>query len=134
MNKLKSLDDLKKLRSQLQDKIDMREKGENPESMVQVKVAMSTCGIAAGARETMNFFLEALKKRSINAVVTQTGCMGFCYAEPTVEVTLPDRDAVVFGDVDLAKADEIIETYIKTGNLVDGLIPTNYNTIDQKKD
>jgi NADP-reducing hydrogenase subunit HndB len=58
--------------------------------------------------------------------------MGYCYAEPTVEVTLPGQDPVVFGDVNTAKADEIIEKYIKTGELVDGIIPVNYETIDTK--
>ena len=91
---------------------------------------MATCGIASGAKEVMEFFVEELDKRNIEAVVTQTGCMGYCYAEPTVEITLPHHDPVVFGYVDVAKADEIIEKYIKTGELVDGIIPTNYEIIE----
>jgi NADP-reducing hydrogenase subunit HndB len=58
--------------------------------------------------------------------------MGYCYAEPTVEVKLPDQEPVVFGFVNEKKADEIIEKYIKTGELVDGIIPINYETIDSK--
>lgn len=132
MTKLRTLDDLKKMRANLQDNIGMRERGENPEATVQVKVAMATCGIASGARETMSFFLSALNKRNIPAVVTQTGCMGYCYAEPTVEITLPGKPPVVFGDVDIVKADDIIETYIKKGELIDGVIPVSYRTIEQK--
>lgn len=30
-----------------------------PEQMVQIKVAMATCGIAAGAKEVMSYFIEA---------------------------------------------------------------------------
>jgi NADP-reducing hydrogenase subunit HndB len=59
--------------------------------------------------------------------------MGYCYPEPTVEVTLPGQEPVVFGDVGEKKADEIIEKYIKTGELVDGIIPVNYETIDSKE-
>jgi NADP-reducing hydrogenase subunit HndB len=132
MTKVKSLADLKKMKEQLQSKIDLREKGEDPDSRVQVKVAMATCGIASGAKTVMEFFIEELEKRSIDAVVTQTGCMGYCYAEPTIEVKLPNQDPVVFGYVDTKKADEIIEKYIKNGELVDGIIPVNYNTIDNK--
>ena len=47
---------------------------------------MATCGIAAGSKETMNYFLNNLEKNGIQAVVTQTGCMGYCFAEPTVEI------------------------------------------------
>lgn len=132
MTQIKTLDDLRKLRENLQNKIDMREKGLSPDKVVQVKVAMATCGIASGARETMNFFISALKKRHIEAVVTQTGCMGYCYAEPTVEVTLPGKQPVVFGYVDMEKADDIIENYIKLGNLVDGVIPVTYRNIEEK--
>lgn len=132
MNKVKSLADLKKMKDQLQSKIELREKGEDPESRIQVKVAMATCGIASGAKTVMEFFIDELEKRSIDAVVTQTGCMGYCYAEPTIEVKLPNQEPVVFGYVDNQKADEIIEKYIKNGELVDGIIPMNYNTIDNK--
>lgn len=130
MVKVKSLADLQKLKADLQTKVDLREKGEGAESLVQVKVAMATCGIASGAKQVMEFFMDELDKRSIASVVTQTGCMGYCYAEPTIEIKLPEQEPVVFGYVDLKKADEIIEKYVKNGELVDGIIPQNYETID----
>lgn len=132
MTKVKTLDDLKKLRQELQDKLKVREKGLDSGNLVQVKVAMATCGIASGAKGIMDFFLEELDKRNIEAVITQTGCMGYCYAEPTVEVILPGKEPVVFGYVDIHKADAIIEKYIKNGELIDGIIPVNYETIDKK--
>jgi NADP-reducing hydrogenase subunit HndB len=133
MDKIKSLADLKKIRDEKVSGLKTREKGEEAENLVQVKVAMATCGIASGAKETMEFMSDALEKRGVDAIVTQTGCMGYCYAEPTIEVTLPGSEPVVFGDVNKAKADEIIEKYIKSGELVDGIIPVNYETIDSKE-
>jgi len=130
MSKIKSLADLKRIRDEQQTGLQTREKGEVAGDLVQVKVAMATCGIASGAKETMEFMIEALEKRGVDAVVTQVGCMGYCYAEPTIEVTLPDSEPVVFGGVNMDKADEIIEKYIKSGELVDGIIPVNYETID----
>ena len=132
MAKVKSLADLKKMKDQLRSKISLREKSEHSEGMVRVKVAMATCGIASGAKDVMDFMIGNLEKRNLDAVVTQTGCMGYCFAEPTIEVTLPGKDPVVYGYVDLKKADEIIEKYIKQGELVDGIIPVNYETIDKK--
>jgi NADP-reducing hydrogenase subunit HndB len=133
MSKITSLADLKKRREELKSGLDIRVKAIDPESVVQVKVAMATCGIASGAKTIMEFFLEQLERRNVAAVVTQTGCMGYCYAEPTIEVRLPGQDPVVFGFVDLKRADQIIEKYIKTGELVDGIIPVNYQTIDLKE-
>jgi len=133
MTKVKTLADLKNLRENLQEKIRLRESGEHPESIVQVKVAMATCGIASGAKEVMTFFLEELDKRGIDAVVTQTGCMGYCYAEPTVEIMLPGQSPIVFGYVNARKADEIIEKYIKSGELVEGIIPITYQSINDNQ-
>ena len=129
MVKVKSLADLKKIKSELQSKMDLREKSENPEKLVQVKIAMATCGIASGAKQVMDFMIEEFDKRGIDAIVTQTGCMGYCYAEPTIEVTVPGKAPIVFGYVNIKKADEIIEKYIKIGELVEGIIPVNYETI-----
>jgi NADP-reducing hydrogenase subunit HndB len=133
MAKIKTLDDLVKLRDELRMKIDIREKGSHPEQLIQVKVAMATCGIASGAKQVMDYFIEELPKRNIAAVVTQTGCMGYCYAEPTIEVTLPGKEPVVFGHVNRERADEIIEKYIKNGELVDGIIPQTFKKPDLKE-
>lgn len=130
MTKIKSLADLKKMKEGFQSKIALREKSDNPEGRVMLKVAMATCGIASGAKQVMDFLVDELDKRNIDAIVSQTGCMGYCYAEPTVEVTLPGKEPVVFGYVDVAKADDIIEKYIKNGELLEGIIPINYETID----
>lgn len=132
MAQIKSLADLKKIKDNLQSKIDLREKSENPENLVQIKVAMATCGIASGAKEVMSFFIEELEKRNIAAVVTQTGCMGYCYAEPTIEITMPGKEPVVYGWVNTKKADDIIEKHIKSNEMLEGIIPVNYETIEKK--
>ncbi len=130
MGKIKTLDDLRKLRKNL---VGRQEKSKNSENSIQIKVAMATCSIASGSRDTIQFINKELKKRNIEASVTQTGCMGYCYAEPTIEVTIQGKEPVVFGYVDEKKADEIIEKYIRGGELVEGIIPLNYKTIDDTK-
>lgn len=131
MAKIKSLSELKALKEKLQSKVDIREKGENVENLIQVKISMATCGIAAGAKDIMNVIIESLNEKNINnAVVTQTGCMGLCHSEPTIEVTLPGQEGVVFGNVDKVKAEEIVNKYIKDGDLVDGIIPAGYKTLE----
>ena len=74
----------------MQAQIKLRESGNNSENIVRLQ-AMSTCGIASGAKEIMNFLMDELEQQSIEAVVTQTGCMGYCYAEPTIEVAFQGK-------------------------------------------
>ncbi len=131
MTKIKSLADLRKKKMEIEQKIKLREKSINPDNYVQIKVGMATSGIASGAKEVMDYLIEECEKRGIDAVITQTGDMGYCFAEPTIEVTIPNEEPIVFGYVDIKKADEIIEKYIKNGELVEGIIPVNYESIDE---
>lgn len=133
MSKIKSLDDLRKMKQHLENEMNIREKSNNPDSLIQVRVAMATCGIAAGARAVMNTIIDKVEADKLPVIVTQSGCMGYCYAEPTVEVKKPGEEPIVFGHVDSKKAIEILEKYVLKGELVDGIIPVNYQTITDKK-
>lgn len=130
MTKITSLSDLRKMKESYKAKMKIRENSENPEQLVQIKISMATCGIASGAKDLMDHILEETERQALDIIVTQTGCMGYCFAEPTIEVILPGKEPVVFGYVNNQKADEIISKYIKNGELVDGILPKNYEVID----
>lgn len=130
MTRIKSLDQLTSKRDELKSNLSRLDDPKNAGKKVQIKVAMATCGIASGARSIKDFLTAELRKRNIPSVITQTGCMGYCYAEPTIEVKLPGQEAIIFGHVNTDKADEIIEKYIKKGEFTEGVIPRNYSTIE----
>lgn len=132
MEKIKSLADLKKKREKLQAELELREKGGNAGNAVQIRVAMATCGIASGAKQTLDAINDELQRQSIKAVVTQTGCMGYCYAEPTVEVRKPGQEPIVFGYVDTTKGRELITKYVMQDEILDGVIPVNYEKIENR--
>lgn len=125
MTTIKNADELKKLA----EKAKAEMKGND--GKIQIRVAMATCSIAAGSKVTLAAINESIKEEGIkDTVVIQTGCMGYCFGEPTVEVTMPGKPAVVFGDVDAAKAKKIIFSYVKSGQNVDGTIANDYDKID----
>jgi NADP-reducing hydrogenase subunit HndB len=130
MDKIKSLADLKKKRDELKANLSLREDGDNAEQIVQIRVAMSTCGIASGAKPVMDTLIEVCSARNVRAVVTQTGCMGYCYAEPTVEITKPGQEPIVFGYVTVEKAKNLVDKYIINNEILDGVIPQSYQSID----
>lgn len=129
MDKIKNLAELRKMREGMQGKMSMRENSESSEAIIQIKVGMATSGIASGAKETMNYLITEIDKRQIKALVMQVGDMGYCHAEPTVEVTIPGKDPVVFGNVGIDRAQEIIDKYIVNGELIEGILPANYRSI-----
>ena len=129
MDKIKNLADLRKMKEGMQSRLSLRENSNSDEAINQIKDGMATIGIASGAKETMNYLITELDKRQIKALVLQVGDMGYSYAEPTVEVTIPGKDPVVFGDVKIPRAQEIIEKYIIGGELIEGILPANYRSI-----
>jgi NADP-reducing hydrogenase subunit HndB len=114
MPKIKSLDELCKLRDQVQADISARR-----ETGTTIIVGMGTCGIAAGARETMLSILEELKKREINAHVTTVGCIGMCAREPLVDIEQAGKPRITYGDVTPTRVPRLIEEHLKQGNIVE---------------
>jgi NADH:ubiquinone oxidoreductase subunit F (NADH-binding)/(2Fe-2S) ferredoxin len=111
MNVVKTLDNLICVR----DSLNASFESDHLAELVEIKVSMATCGIAAGAKEVNGYLAALLEREQIQARIVQTGCMGYCYAEPTLEVTLPGGEPVVFGYVNNRKIDDIVTHYIRQG-------------------
>ncbi len=130
MKQIKTLDDLARHKADYLSGSNRTSKTSPVNEKVRIRVHMGTSGIASGAREIQEFLSIELEKRNIDAVIIKTGDLGYSFAEPTIEVTCPGEDPVVFGNVDKQRADEIIEKYIKNGEYVEGILPVNYRSIN----
>ena len=113
---MKSLDELAKLREQLQGEVSLRHDSAKD---ARVIVGMATCGIAAGARPVLAAFVDEVSRRQLkNIMVTQTGCVGMCRYEPIVEVMLPNQDKVTYVEVTPEKAARIVAEHLVNGKPV----------------
>ena len=74
------------------------------------------------------FFLEAfineLDAKDLGAVasVRQSGCMGKCDSEPTVEVIAKGMPTVIYGKVTPALAKEIVQSHFVDNKILDNLV------------
>ena len=114
MPKLKNLEELQKLRQQLQSDIKTR-----ADTSTTITVGMGTCGIAAGARETMHVILAELEARSIDAHVTTVGCIGMCSKEPLVDIQQGDEPRITYGNITPERVPRMIEEHLILGNVVE---------------
>ena len=120
---IKSLEELRKIREQHEDKVSLREHGESVGDKIEVLIGMATCGISSGARETLNAFMaEITSQRLENVRVIPVGCIGYCHSEPTVQVNVPGEKPVLYGNVKGDKVQEILEKHIKGGKPVESLV------------
>ena len=106
-----SLDELRQLRDS--KKNDLRKRDAEGKE-IQIIVGMGTCGIAAGAKLTLDAFIRALDSHKLvdTVLVRQTGCMGMCHSEPTVEVMVPGMPAVIYGRVNADLVEDIVQKHI----------------------
>ena len=116
MDKIKSFEELKALNKKYKSEFDLQA---SPDKKYVLAVGMATCGIAAGAKEVMDILNSEIKANDIqNITVTPTGCLGFCYVEPVVEVRCTGEAPVLYGGVDVAKAELIVREHILKGNIL----------------
>jgi NADH-quinone oxidoreductase subunit F len=82
----------------------------------QILIGTATCGKISGAMSVYDAILAAIDRLGIKATVTQVGCFGMCYAEPTMDIALPGMPRISYGFMTPEKAGQIIEDYIINGN------------------
>ena len=112
MPTIKSLEELKRVREEALQKKQMKAAAGN----VQVIVAMGTCGIAAGARDTMKSVLNFIETNNLSGVsVTQTGCIGMCEQEPILQVVIGENPKVTYGKVNIEVAEQIMKQHVQNG-------------------
>lgn len=88
------------------------ERGSKP----RILVGTATCGRSAGAMEVLEAFEEELRKRNIDAVVMQVGCVGLCFLEPIVDIIKPGKPRICYGEVTPEIVSELVRDYLVEDN------------------
>lgn len=105
MEKLTNKNDFLKLKNKLlQDKAKIK---------TRILVGVSSCGIAAGAKEVLDEFKKQLKQHNIPDIVAEeAGCIGKCFIEPTIKVEKEDGKSILLGGVKVEDVQNIIDMHI----------------------
>lgn len=115
VDKVKTLEDLKKLREEALEKRRVK----TAAGQIQIVVGMGTVGIASGARETLKAILEYIEKESLSdVVVRQTGNIGLDSMEPVVQVIIGEAPKVTYAKVTPDAARRIMKEHVVGGQVV----------------
>jgi len=82
----------------------------------RILIGAATCGRAAGADTVIEAIKSKLAQHNIEAIITQVGCIGLCYAEPLVDIIKPNRPRICYGNVTVEIIPQLIEDYIINDN------------------
>jgi len=113
MPKFKSVEELRQFRSQVQAELEAQKR-----TGTTIIIGMGTCGIAAGARDTLHAILEELRKRGIEAQVSTVGCIGMCAYEPLVDIQQAGGPRITYARVTSEKVPQLIEEHLVKGRVI----------------
>ncbi len=113
MTRIKSLQELTRVREEVKTSLRVR-----TETGTAIYIGMGTCGIAAGARETMQAIQKELADRKIDAHVASVGCIGICSKEPLVDIQIAGKSHVLYANVTPEMVGKLIEQHVIKGQPV----------------
>lgn len=118
MNKIKSLEDLKRFREEAIKKRNAEKYG----GKKQVIVSIGTAGLALGAKETLTAIEEFIEEKSLSDIIVRhIGNFGLESREPIVQVVMENEPAVTYGNVTPDAAREIMRKHV-----IDGVVHEPY--------
>jgi (2Fe-2S) ferredoxin len=120
MPKLTSWEELKELREKTKGDSSLL----SPDSgRIILAVGEATCGIAAGAKEVADVLQKEINALGLkNIEIIATGCYGYCFAEPMVEVREAGKPSVYYGYVTEQVAKDIVGKHLAKGQPVEANI------------
>lgn len=115
MTKIRSIDDLNRLRQEVME----QKQQEMKSGTIQVILSLGSCGIAAGALETLQAFQELLAAKNVpNVHLWKTGCNGQCQAEPLVWIITPGQRKIAYANVTPERAVRILDQHLLAGKII----------------
>ncbi len=89
---------------------------------VYITVGMGTCGLAAGAQDTLAAIHEELARRGMPALIGQVGCVGMCSFEPMVELQATGKGRMCYGQAAAEHIAEIFASYFEGAPLANAVV------------
>ncbi len=83
-----------------------------------VLIGMGTCGLANGAQDVYNAFVQELQKLDQDVRLVQTGCVGYCAQEVIVDIKLPGHPRVCYSHVGADDVPNIVSATLGEQQLV----------------
>ncbi len=113
MPKINTVDELEQLYLQAQQSIKTRS-----ENSLTLFVGAGTCGVAAGAAETLRAIHNELARLNLQANVVTVGCIGLCVKEPLVDIQQPGRPRVTYANITAKHVPRLIQEHLVKGQIV----------------
>lgn len=73
-------------------------------------IGSGTCGLGAGAAQTLSTTKKYLQEKNIDAEIVEVGCIGLCSSEPLLDVKISGKERISFEKITGEKVYEILDS------------------------
>ena len=80
-----------------------------------IRIGTALSGKAAGADAVISALVQRIDEKNVNAMISEVGCLGPCFAEPLVDVLMPDGSRVIYRNVTPELAGRIVDSHLMEG-------------------
>ncbi len=93
---------------------------------VTIKIGLASCGLAAGAQEIYDAAEKYRKNKKAAVELQKTACIGFCFAEPLMELISSDGNSITYCNVTPEKVDKLVDSFLAEKPIEEDIILSNY--------
>ncbi|MEE8604920.1 MAG: NAD(P)H-dependent oxidoreductase subunit E, partial [Candidatus Aminicenantaceae bacterium] len=87
------------LRHKTRSAEETRDRKAPSEKVGEIKIGLGSCCVASGSHRVQQALERSLAETGINTQVKRVGCVGMCHRTPLLEVSVPDKDPVLYDSV-----------------------------------
>ena len=109
-----TIEELKRIKEKTEKETSLRYGTAN----IKITVHMSTCGIAAGAREVMSALMEEMTEADRKDIrVVASSCLGICSSEPNVTVEVDGEEPIIYQHMNANKMRQVFRRHVLMGEV-----------------
>lgn len=84
-----------------------------------IRVGTAMCGVAVGAKTIVSEVRKVIDANNIHATVSEVGCLGICFAEPILDIKIPNGPRLLYGNVNVQDVAKIIDGCLGESDLTE---------------
>jgi NADH:ubiquinone oxidoreductase subunit F (NADH-binding)/NADH:ubiquinone oxidoreductase subunit E len=90
---------------------------EYSDEMGEIRVGLGSCCVASGSGLVQQALENTLQETGIHTQIKRVGCVGMCHRVPLLEVVPPEKDPILYDNVQVHEVKEIILRHFKPNRL-----------------
>jgi NADH:ubiquinone oxidoreductase subunit F (NADH-binding)/NADH:ubiquinone oxidoreductase subunit E/Pyruvate/2-oxoacid:ferredoxin oxidoreductase delta subunit len=87
------------LRHKIRRAEETRDRKVPSEEVGEIKIGLGSCCVASGSQRVQQALEKSLAETGINTQVKRVGCVGMCHRTPLLEVSIPEKESVLYDSV-----------------------------------